>query len=329
MSIIKLDNGQYRVDLRPHGRNGKRIRKTFATRGEALRFERHTLATEGVKPWQDQPKDKRPLSELITLWWQYHGQNLKSGDADLRRLKKMNAALGAPCAHEVSKSLFTDYRLMRTSEGVTAATLNREQAMLSSVFTVLIKAGKFHGTHPLAGLEKAKSRARHMSFLSKTEIRALLAHLTGDNRKAAMLCLATGARWGEASALQRENLIKFKVTYVDTKNGKNRTVPIDTALYAQLADSTGRKLLPGADYLQVREALKAIAPDLPKGQAVHVLRHTFASHFMMNGGNILALQKILGHATIEQTMTYAHLSPDYLQDAVKLNPLSGLEAGDE
>ncbi|EFE4865564.1 tyrosine-type recombinase/integrase, partial [Escherichia coli] len=59
------------------------------------------------------------------------------------------------------------------------------------------------------------------------------------------------------------------------------------------------------------------------GQAVHALRHTFASHFMMNGGNILTLQKILGHAKIQTTMIYAHLAPDYLQDAVRFNPIAG------
>ncbi|EQC01924.1 hypothetical protein B738_00641 [Photorhabdus temperata subsp. temperata M1021] len=48
-----------------------------------------------------------------------------------------------------------------------------------------------------------------------------------------------------------------------------------------------------------------------------------ASHFMMNGGNIIALQQILGHASIIQTMVYAHLAPDYLQHAITLNPLIG------
>lgn len=43
-----------------------------------------------------------------------------------------------------------------------------------------------------------------------------------------------------------------------------------------------------------------------------MLRHTFASHFMMAGGNILTLQKLLGHATLAMTMRYAHLSPDHL-----------------
>ena len=44
----------------------------------------------------------------------------------------------------------------------------------------------------------------------------------------------------------------------------------------------------------------------------HALRHTFASQFVMNGGSLVALQKILGHSTVEMTMIYAHLAPDFL-----------------
>ncbi|HID4139876.1 TPA: tyrosine-type recombinase/integrase [Escherichia coli] len=60
---------------------------------------------------------------------------------------------------------------------------------------------------------------------------------------------------------------------------------------------------------------------LPRGQKSHVLRHTFASHFMMNGGNILTLQKILGHSSLTLTMRYAHLAPDFLQEVIRLGPL--------
>jgi len=55
--------------------------------------------------------------------------------------------------------------------------------------------------------------------------------------------------------------------------------------------------------------------------------HTFASHFMMNGGNILTLQRILGRATVTMTMRYAHMSPDHLQEAKNLNPLARLTLG--
>lgn len=50
----------------------------------------------------------------------------------------------------------------------------------------------------------------------------------------------------------------------------------------------------------------------------HDLRHTFASHFMMNGGNIYTLQKLLGHKDIQTTMIYAHLDKDFLQREIEL-----------
>lgn len=54
----------------------------------------------------------------------------------------------------------------------------------------------------------------------------------------------------------------------------------------------------------------------------HVLRHSFASHFMMAGGNIVVLQRILGHSDIRVTMCYAHFAPDHLEEAVTNNPLA-------
>ena len=44
----------------------------------------------------------------------------------------------------------------------------------------------------------------------------------------------------------------------------------------------------------------------------HDLRHTYASHFMMAGGSILTLQKLLGHHDVKVTMKYAHLARDFM-----------------
>ncbi len=56
-----------------------------------------------------------------------------------------------------------------------------------------------------------------------------------------------------------------------------------------------------------------------------MLRHPFASHFMINGSNIRTQQRILGRAnlTMAMTMRYSHLAPDHLQARV-LNPLTAL-----
>lgn len=59
----------------------------------------------------------------------------------------------------------------------------------------------------------------------------------------------------------------------------------------------------------------------PAGQCAHILRHTYASHFIMQGGDIVTLQRILGHSTLDVTMLYAHLSPSHLQDVIRYAPI--------
>ncbi|MEC4729125.1 tyrosine-type recombinase/integrase [Shewanella sp. D64] len=320
MSIKSVPNG-YMVDVRPQGRNGKRYRKTFKTKAEALQYERWVISTKNTIEWLEKPRDARQLSILIDLWYQHHGQYLKSGAADLNRLKRIDRYLHYLRVYQFTKSHWLDYRNVLTSENVSPSTINRDQMLLSSVFTVLIKAGDFYQDHPLKGLAKMKVRAKNMTFLSLDEIHMLLNNLSGDALKIAKVCLDTGARWSEASKLKGSQLVNCKIIFVDTKNGKNRTIPITSDLFKELYTGKNGTLF-NASYHHFREVIKGLDFDLPKGQAAHVLRHTYASHFMINGGNILTLQQILGHSTIIQTMAYAHLAPDHLQDAITFRPLT-------
>lgn len=323
MTIKKLDDGRYEVDVRPQGRNGKRIRRKFDKKHEATAFERYVMANQHDKAWLDKPKDARPLAELIRLWWAYHGQHAKWGKRDKAKLERANTELGEPCAFQLDAARIAAYRSLRLARGNKASTINRELACLSGMFTELIESGLFHGENPLGELRKLKVAPTAMSYLTTTEIVALLARLEGDNHKIAVFCLSTGARWSEAAELRAEHVVNQRAIFAETKNGRQRVVPLSTEV-EQYIIGTGQGLLfPGASYAQIREMLKTVKPTIPQGQALHILRHSYATHFMINGGNIITLQRILGHATIQQTMAYAHFAPDYLQDAVTLNPLRG------
>lgn len=321
MTVSKLPDGKYLVDLRPQGREGKRIRKRFPTKSEAQQYERWAISHYHNKEWKERPADRRKLSELIELWYQVKGQMMKSATSSHNKVKAIDKRLGYPRADQINKKMIADYRARRFESGVSPNTINRDITAISAVFTTLIDTGNFLDKNPFSGTKKFKVATPEMGFLSLSEITALLAELPEDEGLAAELSMSTGARWGEVKRLAGTRVAHGRVTFIDTKNGKDRTVPISQKLEAALK-ARGRGLLfPHIDYDLVRDALKKVAPELPKGQAVHALRHTFASHFVMNGGNILVLQKILGHAKIQQTMVYAHLAPDYLQDAVRFNPM--------
>lgn len=74
-----------------------------------------------------------------------------------------------------------------------------------------------------------------------------------------------------------------------------------------------------------RTALKKADIQLPKGQNTHILRHTYASLFMMSGGRLTDLREILGHKQISTTMIYAKLAPEHLTSSLAHNPLKLLE----
>lgn len=320
MSIKKLGNGQYLVDVRPAGSNGKRYRKKFDRKTEASNYEKFVLTNYHDKKWCDRPDDKRDVIELIALWYKLHGQTLKNGEREKRNLIRIYKQMGKPKAYQVTRNFFVKFRAERMEVGIQPSTLNRDHNTLSSLFTALINAGEYHHVHPLKGIKKLKVPPTEMGFLTKKQIDLLLGTLPNDIALIARICLSTGSRWGEANNIRQEHVCNGRITFINTKNNKNRTVPIGDKLYRDLKNLNSGKLFSDS-YGQFCIILKELNFDLPKGQASHVLRHTFASHFMMNGGNILTLQKILGHGDIKQTLTYAHFSPDYLMDAIKFNPL--------
>lgn len=330
MTIQKVKSG-WQVDVKPGGRSGKRLRKTFEKKADALAWERWVRAQAQETPsWTPPKKDPRRLSDLIDLWHRHHGVGLRSGEDTKRRLLALAQAVGNPLAENFSADHFAQYRTQRMAEGVTASNMNREQQYLKAVFNELDRLGYWKKGNPLAKVRAFKIPERELSFLTTEQIKALLAALPlGRNNSVTLItkiCLATGARWSEGEELRISQIRGGKIQYARTKSGKTRAVPIAQELEAEIQEHHRKhgsedRIFTSA-WSAFREGIERAHIALPDGQMTHVLRHTFASHFMMNGGNILALQKILGHSSLTMTMRYAHLAPDHLQEAVELNPLA-------
>ncbi|AWI51385.1 integrase [Actinobacillus porcitonsillarum] len=334
---VRKDNTKNGKWLAEFYKDGKRIRRWFDTKGEASRFfnaAKNPLANIEITSTR---KRFRPLLELVNDWYELHGRGITSGDHVFNSLKRIANDLGNPNENQVTPLLLAEYRSNRLAgkigriQGVAAKpkSINTDLAHLRAMFNTLANLGKFSGDNPVSALTKLKESESEIFFLRSEQITPLLKEIDSldyDSGVMARICLATGARWGEVENLHSSQIVPYKLTFTNTKSKKNRSVPISKSLFEMIPKRTGKIFNP--PYIirsNLHKVIMGSGIKLPKGRATHIFRHTFASHFMMNGGNILVLKDILGHSDIQMTMRYAHFAPSHLETAVTLNPLENLK----
>ncbi|ELV8552500.1 tyrosine-type recombinase/integrase [Vibrio fluvialis] len=339
MSIRNLKDGSTKpwiCECYPTGRSGKRVRKRFATKGEATAYEKFIMREIDDKPWMGNKPDYRRLSDILDLWYKLHGKNLKSGAHTIRRMNHIVEALGNPIASQLTQRDFAHYQANRVSKGrgrenndMSASSNNGDMAWLKSIFNKLIALNEWKQSNPVEGIIPLSKAESELTFLREEQILRLFETIKSswmheELRLIYKICLATGARISEAVMLKGEHVYDCKITYVNTKGKRNRTIPISEELFNEInPQQIGRIFTCG--YGVAHKWIDKALPELPKGQATHVLRHTFATNYMRKGGNILDLKEALGHSKIEVTMIYAHFSPNHLANVTRLNPIADMK----
>lgn len=340
MSIRNLKDGSKKpwlIECYPQGRSGKRVRKRFATKGEAASYEAFLKKEVDDKPWLGGKPDHRRLGTLLDIWFNLHGKHLKSGKHTRDRLQHIVDAMGNPIAAQITPGHLAHCRAQRTSKrlgaqfgvaNISIRSSNKDMICIKAMFNKLIEVGEWSAANPIIGMKLPKASATELTFLRRQQILRLfetikVAQYSDQLRLIFKICLATGARINEARTLQGEYVYDNKITFVNTKGKRNRTLPISQTLYEEINPTRSGRLFT-VSYACTRLWINKTLPELPAGQATHVLRHTFATEFMRNGGNLLDFKAALGHSNIEQTMTYAHFSPNHLSAVAKLNPITTL-----
>ena len=201
--------------------------------------------------------------------------------------------------------------------------------------------------NPIRALKPLKEQTKEFAYWSSAEVTQFLrANYRTTLYPYYLTALNTGMRRGELGGLKwdRVDLVSNRIHITrnynryglreSTKTGKKRAIPINPEV---------RKVLEQQWKLQRSEFVFCNVDGSPidvqhlsrkfrKAQAragfttfirFHDMRHTFASNFMMNGGNIYDLQKILGHSSLEMTQRYVHLSPAHLENAIRIISFSG------
>ncbi|MGH6968346.1 MAG: tyrosine-type recombinase/integrase, partial [Stellaceae bacterium] len=173
--------------------------------------------------------------------------------------------------------------------------------------------------------------APRVRYLAIEEAKRLINASAADFRTLVQAALATGARYGELSALNVGDFNADSDTlHIRTsKSGKGRHVVLAeegakffatlaagrAADQPMIAKADGGRWLPSHQARPMVDACKAAKI---KGASFHCLRHTYASLAIMNGAPLLVVAKNLGHSDTRMVERhYGHLAPSYIADAIR------------
>ena len=247
---------------------------------------------------------------------------------------------------------------------VCTATIDRRIATIKSMFTKAVDWKMVPETvskevHKVKIFKKNRKRDR---FLSTEEIKDLLdacdsnlITITGktiknkqDHLKPVIIfALTTGCRKDEILSLKWDDVdIKHGFVKIqETKNGESRQIKLNDTLketleniqkfndFPYVFNEPDKKYKIEGRRKRFGDVKRSFATACRKagisGATFHSLRHTFASHLVMNGIDLTTVSRLLGHKSLTMTLRYAHLAPNHLDKAVNsLNAVIGILKND-
>ena len=226
--------------------------------------------------------------------------------------------------------------------------VNRQVTILKNFYRAIVAMGHLEPrANPMAHFPRIKASPRKLpTVLSATEVERLLDTPARDtilglrDRALLVLLYGTGIRASECAHLDEEDVdLDECVIGVTGKGGHQRTIPLNDAVVAALKvyrqarglgkpqdaffRSRSRKALTrNAVYERVRRYAQRAG--IHKRVSPHQLRHTFATHLVKEGVDIVTIRDLLGHRLITSTQIYLHVTAEDLREAADAHPIRRL-----
>lgn len=257
----------------------------------------------------------RKFSEVSEKFWSLHGSQLRSNTWRYM-MPKFNSTFGHMKMGDIRaahiQKLYNEIAGRRSH-----STARRYLTLLRLIFNKAKAWGDFVGDNPCSGVKLGREANHRVRFLTSLEIERILSVANPRLWPVVAIALLTGMRRGEILGLTWENvdLANRRLYILQSKSGLPRELPISPKL-ANVLQGIGPKAKGSVVDLPVI-MLRRLFSEALKGSGIasfrfHDLRHTFASHYVMAGGDLLTLSRLLGHTTTTMTLRYAHLAPDFL-----------------
>jgi integrase len=236
--------------------------------------------------------------------------------------------LDAICLRDIDR-----YKAGKLEAGFSPKTVNNHLTVLRRALTTAVE---YEYIRAFPRIKALPTRPPVTDFLDFEEAERLFAATPPEHRALVGMALWTGLRRGELIALRWEDVdltagkvhvrrSRYRDTEGPPKSRRNREVPICRRLRVELEAHRHQQ----SDYVfckhkglpLARQNMWELLDEICRKAQLrhfgwHSLRHTFASHMVMKGVPLRAVQELLGHASIEMTMRYAHLAPATLVEAV-------------
>jgi integrase/recombinase XerD len=168
--------------------------------------------------------------------------------------------------------------------------------------------------------KKPKLQKKVRQNLSLEKCWALLESITNPEHKLLIeTAIMTGLRPSELLALKKDDIDLFEntITIKNTKTYCDRIITIDKALATKLQYHIFKKNIRDKIFplclRTYQDILTREGKKLGFKVTPYMLRHTFATQYVENGGNLLMLKSILGHSNIKTTEGYVHESKAMLR----------------
>lgn len=354
---VQLKSGHWRI--RWIDCDGRRRSATCDSYNDAKAAlaKAHTVANAVKSGESPAPPPRKTFADLTEHWMATRALHKRSADTDTSRLRAhLTPAFGKLDLQEITYERIEAFKAERAQ--MAKQTLRHLLVLLGSM---LKHAHRLGWLPTLPPIDKPSVRVNSADFAylrSGDEVKRFLraAHDEGvDTYTLYATALYTGMRQGELAALRWDCVDLDSRTIVvsrsfdgPTKAGDVRYLPILNALHPILREwrlrCPGGLVFPNAKgemhqpkdrifcerFQKVLDAAGFQRPE--EGRRVHYirfhdLRHTFASQWMMSGGALFKLQKILGHKSTELTQRYSHLSPSAFHG--DLDRFSGMTLGQD